>query len=138
MISCFRNGASRLYPTIAGCIFLALAIVTFVQPEILHYYDINLDQPSARTAMRAMIGGGEIGIALTLLFGGHIQLSQQQRSLIAAIIFISVGLSRLGGVWIEGLDFLTTQPLREVAIELVLGGAGLWAASNWKASEGRN
>jgi hypothetical protein len=83
-----------------------------------------------------MIGGGEIGIALILLLGRYVNLSLSQRSLIAAVIFICVGLSRLVGVWIEGFDFSTIQPLREAAIELVLGGAGLWAASNWKPKGG--
>lgn len=135
-MSRFRSGISRLYPTVAGCIFLALGIVTLIQPEILSYYAINLDHPSARIATRAMIGGGEIGIALVLLLGSYINLSLSQRSLIAAVIFICVGLSRLVGVWIEGFDFSTIQPLREAAIEIVLGGAGLWAASNWKPEGG--
>ena len=125
-----RNGISRLYPTVAGCIFLVLGIVTLIQPEILNYYAISLDRPAARTATRAMIGGGEIGIALILLLGRYINLSLSQRSLIAAAIFICVGLSRLVGVWIEGFDISTSQPLREAAIELVLGGAGLWTACN--------
>ncbi len=128
MISYFRKGASRFYPTIAGCIFLALGLATVIQPEILHYYAINFDQPSARTAVRAMIGGGEIGIALVLLLGGYVQISLSQRSLVAAVIFISVGVIRLFGACLEGVDLPAIQPLREAAIEIMLGSLGLWSA----------
>ena len=108
--------------------FLALGIVTLIQPEIMSYYAIGLDQPSARVAMRAMIGGGEIGIALILILGDRINLSPRQRSLIAAAIFICVGLSRVAAVFIEGAEVLAVQPLREALFEILLGGIGLWAA----------
>ncbi|MEP3050676.1 MAG: DUF4345 family protein [Erythrobacter sp.] len=128
MIKRFRSGIGSWYPICAGCIFLALGIATLIHPEVLSYYSIGLDEPSARTAMRAMVGGGEVGIAIALLFGGYIRLSLSQRCQIAAVIFICVGLSRLFAVTIEGADALTMQPFREAAIELTLGGLGLWAA----------
>ncbi len=118
----------RVYPSFAGCIFLALGIATLIQPEIMSYYAIGLDQPSARVAMRAMIGGGEIGIGCVLILGGRINLSPSQRSLIAAAIFICVGFSRVAAVSIEGAELLAFQPLREALIEILLGGIGLWAA----------
>lgn len=136
-MSNFRNFVRCSYPVAAGCIFLALGAATLIHPEILVYYAINLDQPSARTAMRAMVGGGEIGIALILLLGGKINLSLSQRSLIAAAICICVGLSRLLGFYIEGINFPISQPLREATIEIVLGGMGLWAAWNPISGEGR-
>lgn len=124
----FHSILSRIYPVIAGCIFLGLGAATLIHPEILGYYAINLDQPSARTAVRAMIGGGEIGIAFILLLGGYMTVSSRQRSLIAAVIFIFVGLSRLLGAYVEGIDHLTIQPFREAAIEITLGALGFWAA----------
>lgn len=123
--------SGRLYPSFAGCIFLALGIVTLIQPEIMSYYAIGLDQPSARVAMRAMIGGGEIGIGVVLILGGRINLSSRQLSLIAAAIFVCVGLSRVAAVFMEGADLLAFQPLREALIEILLGGIGLWAARGW-------
>lgn len=128
MISNLHRILGRVYPSFAGCIFLALGIVTLIQPEIMSYYAIGLDQPSARVAMRAMIGGGEIGIGCVLVFGGRIKLSPRKRSLIAAAIFICVGLSRVAAVFMEGADLLAVQPLREALIEILLGGIGLWAA----------
>lgn len=131
----FQQISGRSYPVISGLIFLTLGMVTLVYPEILTYYSINLDQPSARVAIRAMLGGGELGIALLLLAGSRINLSPQQRSLIAAAIFVCVGLARLFAVGIEGIDVLTIQPLREATIEIILGGAGLWSAIGFKGDE---
>ncbi|KEO89750.1 hypothetical protein EH31_11375 [Erythrobacter longus] len=127
-MSHLHRNLGRVYPSFAGCIFLALGIVTLIQPEIMSYYAIGLDQPSARVAMRAMIGGGEIGIGVVLILGGRINLSSRQLSLTAAAIFICVGLSRVAAVFMEGADLLAVQPLREALIEILLGGIGLWAA----------
>ncbi|MEP3049756.1 MAG: DUF4345 family protein [Erythrobacter sp.] len=124
----FQSALGGWYPTFTGYVFLALGMASFIRPEILSYYAIDLDEPSARVAIRAMIGGGEVGIGVVLLFGGHINLSLSQRSLIAVAIFTCVGLSRLFAVTIEGTGLLTIQPVREAAIELTLGGVGLWAA----------
>lgn len=130
-MSHLHRNLGRVYPSFAGCIFLALGLVTLIQPEIMSYYAIGLDQPSARVAMRAMIGGGEIGIGVVLILGGRINLSSRQLSLIAAAIFICVGLSRVAAVFMEGADLLAFQPLREALIEILLGGIGLWAARGW-------
>ncbi|MBY6129483.1 DUF4345 family protein [Qipengyuania aquimaris] len=127
-MSHLHRNLGRVYPSFAGCIFLALGLVTLIQPEIMSYYAIGLDQPSARVAMRAMIGGGEIGIGVVLILGGRINLFSRQLSLIAAAIFICVGLSRVAAVFMEGADLLAVQPLREALIEILLGGIGLWAA----------
>ncbi len=127
-MSHLHRNLGRVYPSFAGCIFLALGLVTLIQPEIMSYYAIGLDQPSARVAIRAMIGGGEIGIGVVLILGGRINLSSSQLSLIAAAIFICVGLSRVAAVFMEGADLLAVQPLREALIEILLGGIGLWAA----------
>ncbi len=98
----------------------------------MSYYAIGLDQPSARVAMRAMIGGGEIGIGVVLILGGRINLSSRQLSLIAAAIFICVGLSRVTAVFMESAEVLAVQPLREALIEILLGGLGLLAARGWE------
>lgn len=127
-MSHLHRNLGRVYPSFAGCIFLALGIASLIQPEIMSYYAIGLDQPSARVAMRAMIGGGEIGIGVVLILGGRINLSSRQLSLTAAAIFICVGLSRVAAVFMEGADLLAVQPLREALIEILLGGIGLWAA----------
>jgi hypothetical protein len=133
VISRLRKVFAHTYPFLAGSIFLVLGIATLIQPDILSYYGIGLNQPSARVATRAMIGGGEIGLALVLLFGGRFGLNRQQRSLIAAVILICVGLSRIAAIFLEDATLLASQPAREAFIELLLGGAGLWAAFGLEA-----
>ena len=133
MISRLRKVFADTYPFLAGFIFLVLGIATLIQPDILSHYGIGLSQPSARVATRAMIGGGEIGLALVLLFGGRFSLNRQQRSLISAVIFICVGLSRIAAVFLEDANLLGSQPVREAFIELLLGSMGLWAAFGLEA-----
>lgn len=126
MRSKFRHSIANYYPNVAGGIFLALGMTTLLYPQIMGYYSIVFDEADASVATRAMIGGGEVGIAFVLLTGNRINLSVGQRSLIAATIFLCVGLSRLFGVWIEGPELSITQPIREATIEIALGVVGLW------------
>ncbi len=129
MMNIIHRIISRSYPVIAGLIFLALGFLTLVYPHILSYYSIFIDAPESRIAIRAMIGGGEIGIAIILLIGDRVGLSLQQRSFIAAVIFISVGSIRFLASSFEGFEILSTQPLREASIEIILGIIGFWIAN---------
>jgi len=126
-----------LYPLMAGLIFLVLSFLTFVRPEILSYYSIGIDTAPARIAIRAMIGGGELGIASLLLFGARLGFSIRQRSLIAAIIFLCAGLARIIAGMGEGTDMLLEQPLREASIEVVLALVGFWAAIMSASQDGK-
>ena len=129
----WRNPITVLYPLLSGAIFLGLGVLTLIRPEVLEYYSIGVDSASARTAIRAMIGGGEIGIGLVLLGGGRFGFSFKQRSSIAVVIFGIVGLVRIGSAWIEGGLHMEWQPLREAFIELALALIGVWVVcSNTK------
>ena len=118
------------YPWLAGLIFLALGLATFVHPEILSYYRITIEGAEARIATRAIIGGGEIALATLLLIGGSFGLKLRQRSQIGAVVFATVGVARLSAGLIESPDALMGQPLRETAIEIALGLLGFWAAQD--------
>jgi len=118
----------RLYPILAGLLFLGLGTLTLIRPEILGYYSIDVANDKARIAIRAMIGGGELALGLVIAAGQRIGISVKQRSLIAACVFLCVGLVRLAAAWMEGGLGVAQQPYREAAIELILGSLGLVAA----------
>ncbi|MEL6540279.1 MAG: hypothetical protein AAFQ34_02645 [Pseudomonadota bacterium] len=118
----------RLYPHLAGLLFLGLGMLTLVRPEILGYYSIGLENNQARIAIRAMIGGGELALGLVIAAGQRIGISVKQRSLIAACVFLCVGLARLSAIWMEGGLGFAQQPHREAVIELTLGSLGVVAA----------
>lgn len=124
-----KDKLHQLYPFLAGLVFLAFGLATLIRPEILSYYSIAIDTPSARIAIRAMIGGGELGIAFLLLQGERVGLSSNQRSLIAAVVFLSVGSARMISGAGEGIDLLIGQPIRESAVEVVFGVLGIWIAA---------
>ena len=123
----WQDGLARAYPILAGAIFLGFGAITLIRPEVLEYYSISVDNSTSRIAARAMIGGGEIGLGLVLLFGGKLGFSNEQRSFLAATIFISVALARLVGLLVEGELNSIAQPIREASIELLLGLLGAWA-----------
>ena len=124
-----------LYPLLSGAIFVALGLLTLVQPDVIEYYSIGIDSASARTAIRAMIGGGEVGLGILMLGGGRLGFSVSQRCTVAATIFACVGLARLLSAGFEGELHLASQPLREASIELFLGGLGVWVAANAKRND---
>jgi len=117
-----------LYPLLSGAIFVGLGLLTLVQPDVIEYYSIGIDSASARTAIRAMIGGGEVGLGILMLGGGRLGFSVSQRCTIAATIFACVGLARLLSAGFEGELYLASQPLREASIELFLCCLGVLAA----------
>lgn len=128
MVKIMRLAAS-VYPICAGLIFLFLSLLTFAQPEIFAYYSIGVDTPAARIAIRAMIGGGELAVAVLLLFGASLNLTFKQRCVIGAVVFSCVGLARVLSGMGEGFEFLIGQPLREASVELVLALLGLMSAT---------
>ncbi len=128
MMKVLRLVAS-IYPICAGLIFLSLSLLTFTHPEILSYYSIGVDTPAARIAIRAMIGGGELAVAVLLLFGGSLNLTFRQRCMIAALVFGCVGFARVLSGMGEGFEFLIGQPLREAIAELVLALLGFMSAT---------
>ena len=125
----WQHRIAATYPLFSGLIFLGLGLITLFRPEILEYYGISADSGSARTAIRAMIGGGEVGFGIVMLGGGRLGFSVSQRCTLAATIFFCVGLARLLSAGFEGNPYLTSQPLREASIELGLGCFGVLAAA---------
>ncbi len=123
----YRVAAS--YPLLSGAIFLGLGLLTLIRPEVLEYYSIGVDNAPARTAIRAMIGGGEIGLGMLILGGRQVGFSISQRSMLAATIFVCVGLTRLGSAWLDNQLNLESQALREASIELILGVLGVWTVT---------
>ncbi len=131
----WENRIAALYPLLSGAIFLGLGVLTFIRPEVLEYYSIGVESASARTAIRAMIGGGEVGIGIVILCGGRLGFPVSQRCTLAAFIFLCVGIARLLSTGFEGELHLTSQPFREAFIELFLGSLGVWVAANAKRND---
>ena len=83
-----------------------------------------------------MIGGGEIALGLVILLGQRIGLTIQQRSLIAALVFLGVGLARMAAAWFEGGFGFGLQPYREATVEIALAALGFIVASRTKRIDG--
>ena len=101
----------------AGLLLLFLGLWSFADPQIFtDLYGIDAAKPSATIALRAMIGGGEIGLGLFLCLGGRFGVSLQARLLLAVSLFACVFLARAAAVvfaWPE----VSTGMIRELAIE---------------------
>ena len=104
-----------------GALLLVFGIWTFSDPAVLHRYGIDTSEPNARIALRAIIGGGELGLGATLLAGKFLKLDQRTLNFMAATVFLSVGGSRLFAASLERSAAIGIQPWREGLIELVLG-----------------
>lgn len=104
-----------------GAILVGFGIWTFSDPAVLHHYGIDTSEPNARIALRAIIGGGELGLGATLVAGKFSKLDRRTLNFIAATVFLSVGISRLLAASLERSSAIGIQPLREGVIELVLG-----------------
>lgn len=104
-----------------GAILIVFGIWTFSDPAVLHHYGIDTSEPNARIALRAIIGGGELGLGVTLVAGKFLKLDRRTLNFIAATVFLSVGISRLLAASLERSSAIGIQPLREGVIELVLG-----------------
>ena len=109
-----------------GALLLVFGIWTFSDPAVLHHYGIDTSDPNARIALRAIMGGGELGLGVTLLVGKFLKLDQRTLNFMAATVFLSVGVSRLLADSLERSAAIGIQPLREGAIEMVLGAFALF------------
>lgn len=104
-----------------GVMFIALGVFTIATPSIFSHYGIRIDTPEARIAIRAIVGGGEVGIGLFLLLGGLVNIRHSALNGSAATILLSVGLTRLIAAWLETSQTVSIQPYREGLIEVSLG-----------------
>ena len=118
----------RHFHVLLGLLLMGLGIWTFINPEILTYYGVVLVDPEARIAIRAIIGGGEVGLGLLLTVGTSGAFTNKALNSVAATVFLSVGLARVFAVLIEQGSAVGWQPWRESSIELLLGTIALFAA----------
>lgn len=118
----------RHYHVLLGLLLIGLGIWTFINPEILRYYGVDLVDPEARIAVRAIIGGGEVGLGLLLTVGTFGAFTNKALNSMAATVFLSVGLARVFAILIEQGSAVGWQPWRESSIELLLGTIALFAA----------
>ena len=89
--------------------------------RLLQHYGIDTSGPNQRIALRAIIGGGEIGIGLALATGRYFKLEQSSLNFVAASVFLSVGLCRFTAALFELSYSFEFQPWREGAIEIMFG-----------------
>ena len=82
---------------------------------------MDLVDPEARIAVRAIIGGGEVGLGLLLTVGTVVAFTNKALNSVAATVFLSVGLARVFAV----------------LIELLLGTIALFAAQRPDTSKPR-
>lgn len=118
----------RHYHVLLGLLLIGLGILTFINPEILRYYGVVLVDPEARIAVRAIIGGGEVGLGLLLTVGTFGAFTNKALNSVAATVFLSVGLARVFAILIEQGSAVGWQPWRESSIEFLLGTIALFAA----------
>ncbi len=104
----------------AGILFLALGLWSFIDPGIFkQFYGIEAGNPSAEIALRAMIGGGEIGLGLFMLFGDMLSVPIRSRLVLAAFVFGGVCIARAGAI-ILSWPVIIEGSIREMAIEGVI------------------
>ena len=107
----------------SGLLLLILGVWSFADPEIFTVlYGIETNKASTTIALRAMIGGGEIGIGLFLLLGGQFAVSVHSRLVLSALVFGCVFFARAGAIILAWPE-VSFGALRELAIEggIVLG-----------------
>ena len=124
------SGAHNL----VGLILLGLGLATTANPDFLGYYGVVLVEPEARLAMRAILGGGEIGLGLALTFGRMFGASARTLNMVGALVMLSVGLVRICAAFVTGEDLALMQPLREGLVEVAIGGL---ASTGWAISQGK-
>ncbi len=109
-----------------GAILIVFGVWTFSDPDVLHHYGIDTSEPNARIAIRAIIGGGELGLGVTLVAGKFLKLDPTTLNLMAATLFLSVGMCRFSAALLEQSSSVGIQHWREGAIELALGVVALF------------
>lgn len=101
----------------AGALLLVFGLWSFIDPGIFkELYGIEADNPSAAIVLRAMIGGGEIGLGLFMLLGGMLSVPLRFRLVLAAFVFGGVCIARAGAI-ILSWPIITEGSIREMAIE---------------------
>lgn len=110
-----------------GLILIAIGVSTIFFPTVMEYYGIAIDRPESRIAIRAIIGGGELGLGLALVLGKYIGMEQRTLNGVSAFVFLSVGLVRLGAIYPERFHLSNWQPWREGLLEVFFGALAIAA-----------
>jgi Flp pilus assembly protein TadB len=126
--------APRLILALAALAFLGFGIAFLVSPAAMGaLVELDLTSATARTEVRAMYGGLEIGLGvglLTLLFR-HRQVALGLRVALAAFVGLAAG--RLYGLAVDGW----WQPIMWLltAVEVLAAGLCWWAIHAVRAAE---
>lgn len=127
MTACITRLATRTHLAV-GFILLAFDVATITDPTVMGHYGIVVDTPESRIAIRAIVGGGEIAMALVLLTGARMGMTRRELNLVAATLLLGVGTVRIGSALFEGSALDATQPWREGMVEIAIGCVAAWAA----------
>ena len=107
----------RLIVLCCGLLLLGLGFWSFLDPGIFtQLYGIKVVDSTAKVALRAMIGGGEIGLGMFMLVGGSFNVSLWSRLMLATFGFGSVFIARTCAVLLDW-PTITEALIREVVIE---------------------
>lgn len=105
---------------VVGCMLAALGTATLFHPEFMVRYGLEVATPEARIATRALIGGGELGFSLILLFGGSLQFNIRQRLVLATLLFFAIFTARALAVLLEYKNALAPIVYRELFAEFII------------------
>lgn len=108
---------AKLMVLLCGLLLLCLGAWSFFDPGIfIQLYGIGVANSTAKIALRAMIGGGEIGLGLYILVGGNFNISHWSRLTLATFVFGSVFVARACAVLLDWPN-ITEALIRELIIE---------------------
>lgn len=108
-------------------LLLGLGVWTVCDPLIFQRdYDLDLSTPLARTTIRAIIGGSEIGFAFAILLRRKLAISSMAILRIGACVFSGIVLARLVSITLEQ-SYAATSWI-ELAAEAIVAVI-LWFAS---------
>lgn len=93
-----------------GVIVVVFGLWTFLDPAVLRHYGIDSSEPNARIALRAIIGGGEIGLGITLAVGRLLESDRSTLNFFAAAVYSSVGISMYFAAFLEPFSLVGVQP----------------------------
>jgi hypothetical protein len=120
---------------LAGIGLILLGAVTALYPEIFTlFYRVGLDDPTARTVIAAIIGGGEIGVGIALLIS--FERSAENR-IAEARTKIRINALMIGAIvavrlfWTLAHANYNFVVITEVIVELLLLIALIWAWRRW-------
>ncbi|WP_438726974.1 hypothetical protein ACR9YC_09765 [Parasphingorhabdus sp. DH2-15] len=120
---------------LAGIGLIILGVITALYPEIFTlFYRVGLDDPTARTVIAAIIGGGEIGIGIALLISFE---RSAENHIVEARTKIRINALMIGGIvavrlfWTLAYANYNFVVIIEIIVELLLLITLTWAWRRW-------